>query len=93
MSNVLRYFGFNNSMVLPNRKLKIQKTQVTEDKVYQTETIHPELNMVITGSANREKTQVTHSRTIEKLILSKSLYPIDNINFPTLSRNIGPTTG
>ena len=41
MSYVLRYIGFNNSMILQNKKLKIQKTRGREDKLYQTETIRP----------------------------------------------------
>ena len=41
MPYVLRYFGFNNSMLLQNKKLKIQKTWGSEDKVYQTDTIRP----------------------------------------------------
>ena len=41
MSYVLRSFGFNNSILLQHKKLKIQKTWGTEDKVYKTDTTRP----------------------------------------------------
>ena len=41
MSYVLRYFKFNNSMVLYYKKLRIQKTLDTDDKVYKTDTNRP----------------------------------------------------
>ena len=41
MSFVLRYFGFDNSMVLQHQKLKIQKTRGTENKMYQTDATRP----------------------------------------------------
>ena len=41
MSNVLRSFGFNKYMLLDHKKLKLQKTYGTEDKLYQIDTTLP----------------------------------------------------
>ena len=53
MSNVLRSFRLNISIVLQSSKLRIQKTQGTEDKVYQIDTTRPVLPLSYQTAAHQ----------------------------------------